>query len=257
MLTDIFNFRGGHTMETDLTKLTPTEFFEQVKQNKEVGLDKELDRYYANALRMLNKAIKTGQERQISLLRHHITVVQREQEVRALGIDTFVYTEAIDNYITNVENRSVKLADLVDFPREIPDNVVPLIETVRDKFDRLVVMFTDYTDELGKQVAKANQDKDPILFGVYLDETAGYAMERMYFLADWEDEYCDLTLDKLIEENRELTGEEIAYYCEEVDADELLTLADNYNEKLKRTKTEYVMPTKKPPFSKIRSWFSK
>lgn len=171
-----------------------------------------------------------------------------------MGITTFVYSEDIENFIENVENRSVKLADLKDFPREIPDEVVPVIERVQDKFDRLVIMFTDYTDEVGQQVAKDNRDKDPILFGIFLDETSDYVMERMYFLADWEDEYCDLTLDKLIEENRELTGEEIAFYCETVNPDELLTLADNYNDKLKRTKPEYKKAEKKSPFSKVRSW---
>lgn len=241
----------------ETTKLTPTEFFNHVKNCKEVNLDEELDRYYANALRMLSKAIKTGQDRQVSLLRHHITTIQREREVRALGVDTFVYTDDIDNYITNVEHRTVKLADLKDFPREIPDEVLPIIQTFNSLFDRLVIMFTDYTDEVGQQIAKSDRDKDPILFGVYLDETAGYAMERMYFLADWEDEYCDLTLDKLIEENRELTGGEISYYCEQVNADELLTLASNYNEQLKRTTTTYMEPKKKPPFSRIRNWLKK
>lgn len=252
-------FLGGNIMTENLTtksveELSPTEFFERVKQSKKENQDADLDRYYANALRMLEKAIKTKQDRQISLLRHHIRTIQLEKEIRDMGITTFVYSEDVENFIENVENRTVKLADLKDFPREIPDEVVPVIERVQDKFDRLVVMFTDYTDEVGQQVAKDNRDKDPILFGVFLDETSDYVMERMYFLADWEDEYCDLTLDKLIEENRELTGEEIAFYCETVNPDELLTLADNYNDKLKRTNSEYKEPEKKPPFSKVRSW---
>jgi hypothetical protein len=35
--------------------------------------------------------------------------------------------------------------------------------------------------------------KDPILFG-YIKET-----DRLYFIADWEDEYCDLTFDEIVD----------------------------------------------------------
>jgi hypothetical protein len=35
--------------------------------------------------------------------------------------------------------------------------------------------------------------RDPILFG-YIKET-----DRLYFIADWEDEYCDLTFDEIID----------------------------------------------------------
>lgn len=244
-------------MTENLESLTPTEFFNHVKTSKEATIDEDLKRYYANTLRMLSKAIKTGQKRQIALLRHHVTIIQREQKIRAKGVNTFVYTDDVSNYIEHVENRCVKLADLDEFPREIPDEVIPIIIEMREQFDRLIIMFTDYTDDLGKQVAQDKRDKDPILFGVFLDEAQKSVTERMYFLADWEDEYCDLTLDKLIEESKELDGTDIAYYCEEVNVDELLTLADNYNEELIRTSTKYKQPNKKPPFSKIRNWLKK
>jgi len=34
--------------------------------------------------------------------------------------------------------------------------------------------------------------KDPILFGVMKNS------RNLYFIADWEDEYCDLTLSKML-----------------------------------------------------------
>lgn len=46
-------------------------------------------------------------------------------------------------------------------------------------------------------------EKDPILFGVIYPHTEeeraliGDAYERLYFIDDWIDEYCDLTLESL------------------------------------------------------------
>ena len=58
--------------------------------------------------------------------------------------------------------------------------------------------FTDYTGEKRSKVAKERRDKDPILFANIF--TDGKVSPRMYFIGDWVDDYCDLTLDKMITE---------------------------------------------------------
>ena len=66
------------------------------------------------------------------------------------------------------------------------------------------MVFTDYTHETSKAVEKERQRKDPILFGAFLEDKIRGSLgihERLYFLADWIDEYCDLTFDKLLNEN--------------------------------------------------------
>ena len=35
--------------------------------------------------------------------------------------------------------------------------------------------------------------------------------DRLYFLGDWVDEYCDLTLDSLVNDMKDISGEEIAH----------------------------------------------
>lgn len=245
-------------MEKSRESMSPTEFFNMVKSNKEAStLDAELERYYTKVLKMLDKAIKTGQKRQVALLRQHYDTVVREQEIRAMGIDTFVYTTDVETYIKKVKNRVVKLADLEDYPREVPDDVVTVIEQVQGKFDRLIVMFTDYTDALGQEIAKAERDKDPILFGVFIDEVQEYVSERMYYLADWEDEYCDLTLDQLVKENKDITNTDIVYYSETANADELLSLAESYNEDMRRKTSKMVVSETPSVFSKVRSWITR
>ena len=75
------------------------------------------------------------------------------------------------------------------------------IEKTKNIFDEFYVIFTDYTGSEERKVEKERRDKDPILFGVFKNATN--VADRFYFLGDWVDEYCDLTLDKMIEQYQE------------------------------------------------------
>ena len=89
---------------------------------------------------------------------------------------------------------------LEKYEREIPDEIVSIIEQVKDKFDQLYILFTDYTGKVERQIEKERRQKDPILFGTFQNEKTRTVIDRFYFLGDWEDEYCDLTLDKMVNE---------------------------------------------------------
>lgn len=66
-------------------------------------------------------------------------------------------------------------------------------------FTKFYVVFTDYTGKIERQVQEERRVKDPILFGTFQDTESKTLLERFYFIADWEDEYCDLTLGKMVE----------------------------------------------------------
>ena len=51
-----------------------------------------------------------------------------------------------------------------------------------------------------RRVQAERREKDPILFGTFQNEESKFILDRFYYIADWVDEYCDLTLDKLINE---------------------------------------------------------
>ena len=76
-----------------------------------------------------------------------------------------------------------------------------VVEKTRGIFDEFYVVFTDYTGKEERKVEKERRDKDPILFGVFKNNTN--VADRFYFLGDWVDEYCDLTLDKMVEQYKE------------------------------------------------------
>lgn len=47
-----------------------------------------------------------------------------------------------------------------------------------------------------RKIAAEKKDKDPILFGTFQDRKQKVCVDRFYYLGDWVDEYCDLTLDQ-------------------------------------------------------------
>lgn len=126
-----------------------------------------------------------------------------------MGINTFVYRDDVEFYIDNVAKNTVKIIDLASYEREIPDAVVDIIAQVKDKFDQLYIVFTDYTGKVEKQVEKERRQKDPILFGVFEDTKSRSVVDRFYYIADWEDEYCDLTLDKMVNETKQVGNRKI------------------------------------------------
>lgn len=94
------------------------------------------------------------------------------------------------------------------YEREVPDEIVDVVEKVDDIFDELYVLFTDYTGKVERQIEAEKRQKDPILFGVFKDDKNRVCNDRFYYLGDWIDGYCDLTLEKMINESS-INGKEI------------------------------------------------
>lgn len=184
-------------------ELNARDYFNQLKQKREKITDKDLELIYDNCEKLMQKYMITGQVNGAKKILFHLENIEKEKELVKMGIDTFIYRSDIEEYIESVENKVVKIIELERYEREIPDEIVNIIAKVKDKFDQLYIVFTDYTGEVERQVEKERRDKDPILFGTLQDEKINVIVERFYYLGDWEDEYCDLTLDKMVTEMKE------------------------------------------------------
>lgn len=182
------------------SQLTPQQYFEQVKERKHNITDEELVKVYDNCLELLNKYKITGQKKGMRKLMFHLECIEKEREIVKMGINTFIYRDDIEEYIDTVAKDTVKIIELENYEREIPDEIVEVIAATKDKFDQLYVVFTDYTGKVERQIEKERRDKDPILFGTFQDQSNRTVIDRFYYLGDWEDEYCDLTLDKMVNE---------------------------------------------------------
>lgn len=188
------------TTDSVESQLTPQQYFEQVKERKHNITDEELVKVYDNCLELLNKYKITGQKKGMRKLMFHLECIEKEREIVKMGINTFIYRDDIEEYIDTVAKDTVKIIELENYEREIPDEIVEVIAATKDKFDQLYVVFTDYTGKVERQIEKERRDKDPILFGTFQNQLNRTVIDRFYYLGDWEDEYCDLTLDKMVNE---------------------------------------------------------
>ncbi len=240
-------------------KMTPQEYFDVVKDRKHTITDEQLKVVYDNCLEMLNKYKITGQTKGMAKLIFHLDCIEKEREIVKMGIDTFVYRDDIEFYIDNVADDIVKIIALESYEREIPDEIVAVIERVKDKFDQLYIVFTDYTGEVERQVQAERRSKDPILFilfGVFQSEKTRSVIDRFYYLGDWVDEYCDLTLDKMVNESAKAGRRNITHSIktpEDIEElrEQLSAITERDNRFIVTT------PKKKSFFDKIKTFFTR
>lgn len=250
-------------------KLTPSEYFTNIKAQRNTVTDESLNKYYDSVLLMFKKCSDTGQKEAVNKLIFLTDVIKKEHELVKLGINQFIYRDKIQEFIAGVEKKVVKVIKLEDYERAIPDEIVEAIVKTKDIFDGFYVVFTDYTGAEGRKVEQKKRDRDPILFGVF---TKGEMVcDRFYVVGDWIDEYCDLTLDKMLDEySKKHDGENISHeIIEPQTRDELARLMAAYtknNDKKEhshddyRVMVDYDLPMKekhKSFFDKVRSLVKK
>ena len=178
---------------------TPAEYFEMIKGKMEEQTSENVKNLYNLTMNKLQKYIVTGQKNAAKDLYAKCLSLTKEMQLLETGkVSKYIPLKEIDNYIDNVADKCVVVVELRNYDRVIPDELIDVVIATKDIFDEFYVVFTDYTGEKRSKVEQAKRDKDPILFGnIFVD---GRISDKMYFIGDWVDEYCDLTLDKMIEE---------------------------------------------------------
>lgn len=109
---------------------------------------------------------------------------------------TFIPEEYVVKYYEKAKfSNFLHLNWIKNYTRIIPTEVIELKEKC-DKFgwfDNYVILHFDRDGKSAEMTEKEKEKaKDPILFGVMKNS------RNLYFIADWEDEYCDLTLSKML-----------------------------------------------------------
>lgn len=176
-------------------EITPREFFESVKNSaEELKLAHDRFENYEKAIEHLKR---TGQVAILERMEYELEIHRAETQLYATGF-TKVITE--DNVIEFAKKscRDIRIDWIKNFTRLIPEKVIEAKEKCDANliFDNYVVMHYDpYKDGTLKTLGdiKKEQEKDPILFGVISGSN------KLYYIGDWIDEYCDLTFDKLVE----------------------------------------------------------
>lgn len=201
----------------DKDAITPAVYFDYVKGLKEKLNQEEYNIIIDTSLKMLNKTKITGQTAMAAEISHEVELALRELDAAKEGFDIYVNRKDIEKYIDSVESNSIKIIELENYTREIPDDQVDKIVKAKEIFDQLYIIFTDYTMEDTKKVAKERRDKDPIVFGAFLDKDDSestskiYVEDRLFFICDWIEEKCDLTLEQICRDVKDKDDKDITY----------------------------------------------
>jgi hypothetical protein len=144
---------------------------------------------------LLEDVQATGQRALYEELMTLMALAIREQELSVAGYDQFVLKPDIERFRGHVVDRTVSFVPLADFGRPLPREVKAKLDHVKrlQLFDQFWVLANNPLKEAPKTMARRIQEKDPILFGRWL-----YDEHRYFYIADWIDEHCDLTLDKFV-----------------------------------------------------------
>ena len=167
------------------------EFFTSVKNSaEELAVVKERARGYEEAL---SNAKRTGQVALYEKLEEGLTATRAEAQLIALGLKKTVSEESVVTFYKKCK-KGLRLDYVRHFTRTVPAAVVSDKERADavGAFDNYVVLHYDPQE---KAFAEPEADKrarrDPILFGLIKGK------RTLYFVGDWVDVVCDLTLDQL------------------------------------------------------------
>lgn len=158
----------------------------------------------SSRLKKLEKAfhesIDGGQEALGEKMMHELLRETRESVLYAKGIRLFIERQDINKHKHNIRDGHISDTLLKNFTRIIPKNVLEKKRKYDGVFDDFVV-FHYWNEEANKKIEEKqrmtadekNKMRDPVLFGI-IRET-----DRLYFIADWEDEFCDLTFEEMVD----------------------------------------------------------
>ena len=182
----------------EVKEISPAEYFEMVKSRMQEETEENIRLLYNTTITKLKKYMVTGQVKAAKELYSRCVYLEKEIQLVRKGITQYVLRTDIDNYIEKIAGKCVCIIELKNFDRDIPDDIIDRVAETKEIFDEYFVVFTDYTGGKRSKVEKERREKDPILFGnIFVD---GMVSPKMYFIGDWIDDYCELTLDKMIEE---------------------------------------------------------
>ena len=173
--------------------------FKITKKKLSILQFKKLDTRIKALEKLITEYMELGQWTLAEENMMYLERIVRESEIYACGFTLFLEKDHLEKFRNiSKDKRNLFLTPLKDFIREIPPAVQKKLKLAQENklFDEYMIL---HYDPAMKGIPPAEKKKiekkrkDPILFGVMKQST------RFYFIADWIDEYCDLTLEDIID----------------------------------------------------------
>ena len=225
--------------KTEKPEIDVIEFFTKVKSTSKASFDGYVNRV-EKYLKAIHNAKLIGQTALAEKLMREMVANKYESFLYSEGYYYVVTEEQVVNFAKKSE-RGISIDYMKNFIRPIPSDVVDKISEADqlEVFDNFVIMHYDPKGQAKQLTAKEEQAKrrDPIVFGVIAGSN------KLYYITDWVDEYCDLTLEKFVDTlkttKEELIGdEEIKAEKTKQHEEEKSTLKKNTARKKKKVKKE-------------------
>ena len=187
------------------------EYFERLKASKEEQNLEDLEGFLKAAESLVKKYKITRQESARKRVEQYVEWYNKEIKIIKSGFTQYIKRSDIEKGINGT--RDIYICTLEEYERDIPDDVVDIVAKVLEEelFDQIYIIFTDYSDETKQREHQKKVERDPIMIGCVVKESTygkKYFSEHMWFICDWIDQYCELTLSKLVEKiSKDVSGD--------------------------------------------------
>ena len=176
-------------------ELNVIQFFTAIKATTLESAEGYVNRV-SKYLSAIHNAYSIGQTALVDKLAREMLANKYESFLAAEGYYYIVSEEQVVNFAKKSE-KGVALDYIKNFVRPIPESIAEKIRKADELeiFDNYVIMHYDPQSRSYMETAKEeiNKRRDPIVFGVIAGST------NLYYIADWVDDYCDLTLTKFVD----------------------------------------------------------
>lgn len=182
----------GITLWKKVTEISPNVFFQKIKKTKKqiLIIDGIVEKYF----KQIEQAEKLGQTALAEKLKDDIEVVKGEALAAVCGVTEYLTQGQVEKLLKK-SVKNIEITFVKNFIRPIPSKLVSIKEKLdKEKvFADYVVMHYDPKKENTELTKKEKvRKRDPILFGIIKGS------RNFYFIGDWVDEYCDLTLKEAV-----------------------------------------------------------
>jgi hypothetical protein len=186
-------------------RFTVLQFFVGLSKNiSDLKVTVETAKYYEKAIII---AKENGQTALVQKLNDLIFICKSKANLVDLKFTKYVTEQQVCKFyekLPDEKSKYLQLSYLKNFIRLILSEVLEIKKKLDEKeiFDNYVILHYDpqtVSSDLTKEEKAAK--KDPILFGV-IEKS-----RKLYYIADWKDEVCDLTLDQMFSTLKETVFE--------------------------------------------------
>lgn len=174
-------------------KKNPVDVFMKIKDNLS-DLEPDPLKNDEQIKQMLEDLEKSKQKAAIMSVIKAQTIKQLEAKLVEAGIVQYQTEESIIKFIKQCK-KGLCLTEIENFERVIPENVLVKFDAAEATrvFDNYLILYYDPSKIDNRYYT---EEKDPILFGVIKGS------DKLYFIADWVDEYCNLTYKDILDSKK-------------------------------------------------------